>query len=71
MTAWTEPGADPFADINRAMQLCWYGTTGQVAPNTLLMPLRVYIRLRRPMMTKRGFRRWRAKTLARSRQLER
>lgn len=34
---------------------------GSLPPNTLIIPMRIYIALRRPFMTKRGFRRWRTK----------
>jgi hypothetical protein len=54
-----------FEEINGAMEAAW--RDADCRPTTLFIPLRVFIWLRRPYMTKRGFRRWRAKLLAQSR----
>lgn len=51
--------ADNQQELAAALQAAWRDAT--VAPNVLYVPLRTFIYLRRPYMTKRGFRRWRAR----------
>jgi hypothetical protein len=55
---------DAEAIIRRALRDCL--TDGELRPNTILLRRSVYWRLARPGMTKRGFRRWRARMKAAS-----
>jgi hypothetical protein len=51
--------------LNDALKEAWQSQ--KFEPNSIVIPLRVFVYLRRPYMTKRGFRRWRAMLRKRAR----
>jgi hypothetical protein len=51
--------------LNDALKEAWQSP--KFEPNSIVIPLRVFVYLRRPYMTKRGFRRWRARLRKRAR----
>lgn len=67
--SWSEPGADPVADI-RGFMSAWHDLTDH-RPNDLVVSHRVYIRLQfgiaRATMGKRAYRRWRGQFVAQMR----
>lgn len=47
--------------LSQALSAVWTDPSNTQKPDVLFVPVRTFIYLRRPYMTKRGFRRWRAK----------
>lgn len=56
---WSDPGSDPLADIQRMIDEM-YRDPGH-RPNVIYMPIRYWLMIARRQMSKRAFRRYRAR----------